>query len=231
MKKNLMFLTLLISVLMLSVVSAGITGYLVRGSGIRDAGYTATLQKVEGTTAIVSVQTPSGTTEVVRIKEGETTKVGDTEISASSLTKGTLFRRAGAELSLNISAINMSSISAIAGKFPAVGSGASASWNGMSCSVYGGNILNNTNLTGYDFCTSKNYNSFCLIERQGITDVYTNLNTGKKGPFINGCNGKEWLLYEGNYYAPLTCDNIPRDYNWGCNNGDNSLFQDDIICC
>ena len=101
MKKNLMFLTLLISVLMLSVVSAGITGYLVRGSGIRDAGYTATLQKVEGTTAIVSVQTPSGTTEVVRIKEGKTTKVGDTEISASSLTKGTLFRRAGAEIELN----------------------------------------------------------------------------------------------------------------------------------
>ncbi len=103
MKKNLIFLTLLISVLMVSVVSAGITGYLVsRGGGIADSGYKATLQKVEGTTAIISVATPSGTTEVVRVAEGETAKVGDAEISASDLTRGTLFKRGGADVSVDV---------------------------------------------------------------------------------------------------------------------------------
>ncbi len=101
MKKNLIFLTLLISVLMVSVVSASITGYLVsRGGGIADSGYTARLQKVEGTTAIISVATPSGTTEVVRVEEGQTAKVDGAEISASGLTRGTLFKRGGGEISI-----------------------------------------------------------------------------------------------------------------------------------
>ena len=99
-KNNLIFGMLLVSVLMVSLVSAGITGYVLRGSGIADAGYTATLQKVEGATAIVSVQTPSGTTEVVRVREGETAQVGDVVIGASNLRTGGLFRRAGADISV-----------------------------------------------------------------------------------------------------------------------------------
>ncbi len=102
MKKNLIFLTLLISVLMVSVVSASISGYLVRGGALADNGYRATLQKVEGTTAIVSVATPDGETEIVRVEEGKTAQVGEVEISASSLTKGTLFRRGGANLNINV---------------------------------------------------------------------------------------------------------------------------------
>ena len=101
MKKNLMFLTLLISVLMISVVSAGITGYLTRGGTLNTDGYKATLQKVDSSgVASISVQTPSGATEVVRVGKDETAQVGDAEISASSLREGSLFRRAGAEISV-----------------------------------------------------------------------------------------------------------------------------------
>ncbi len=102
MRKNLIFLTLLISVLMVSVVSASITGYLVRGRTLATDGYKATLQKVEGTTAIVSVATPSGTTEIVRVPEGENVQVGSAEISASALTQGNLFRRGGADVKIDV---------------------------------------------------------------------------------------------------------------------------------
>ncbi len=105
--KNKIFLGLILGIFLIGLVSASITGYLVtRGGGIADGGYTAVLQKVEGTTAIVSVQTPTGDTELVRVAEGKTAQVGAATISASSLTRGTLFRRAGANIALNISNIS-----------------------------------------------------------------------------------------------------------------------------
>ncbi len=101
--KNKFILGLILGIFLIGLVSASITGYLVsRGGGISDAGYTATLKKVEGTTAIVSVQTPTGDTELVRVAEGETAKVGDVEISASSLTRGTLFTRGGANVEIDV---------------------------------------------------------------------------------------------------------------------------------
>ncbi len=102
MKKNLMFLTLLVSVLMISVVSAGITGYLTRGQTISTDGVTATLQKVDrfGTATIV-VETPSGTTEIVRVAEGKTATTSEgVVVSASNLRKENLFKRAGGEISV-----------------------------------------------------------------------------------------------------------------------------------
>ena len=101
MKKNLMFLTLLISVLMLSVVSAGITGYLVRGGTLNTDGYKATLQKVDSSgVASISVQTPSGATEVVRVGKDETAQVGEIQIKVSGLRSGNLFTRSGANIQL-----------------------------------------------------------------------------------------------------------------------------------
>ena len=101
MKKNLMIAMLFVSILMISVVSAGITGYLVsRGGGIAEAGYTATLQQVEGNTAIISVQTPSGNVEVVNVPSGGTATVEGAEISVSSLTRGNFLKRSSAKIEL-----------------------------------------------------------------------------------------------------------------------------------
>ncbi len=100
MKKNLISLGLILGIFLIGFVSASISGYLVRGTAISDGGYTATLQKVTDGIATIAVRTPEGATEFVRVAEGEKVKVGDAEISASSLKKGTLFKRGGAEISV-----------------------------------------------------------------------------------------------------------------------------------
>ncbi len=103
MKKNLMIAMLFVSILMVSVVSAGITGYLVsRGGGIADGGYTANLQKVTDGVATIAVTTPTGDTELIRVAEDEIAQVGNAKISASGLTEGTLFRRSGANVEIEV---------------------------------------------------------------------------------------------------------------------------------
>ncbi len=102
-KKNLIFGALLISILLISVVSAGITGYLTARQSISDSGITATLQGVDRTgTAVVKVEnTRTGATENVQVSEGgsATTSEG-VVIQASNLRQGTLLRRDRAQITV-----------------------------------------------------------------------------------------------------------------------------------
>ena len=88
-------------VLMSSFAIAGVTGYALRGQSFSTDGVTATLQSVDRFgTAIVSVATPTGT-ESVRVAEGETaTTSSGIQVRASNLQIGSLFRRAGGEISV-----------------------------------------------------------------------------------------------------------------------------------
>ncbi len=89
-----MIVMLLLSVVLVSfLISASVTGYLVRGGAVSTEGYTANLQKVTDGVATVEVITPSGATEVIQVVEGKTAKVGDATISATDLKSGTIFRR------------------------------------------------------------------------------------------------------------------------------------------
>ncbi len=100
--KNKIFLGLILGIFLIGLVSASITGYLVRGKTLNTDGYTTTLQKVTDGVATIAVKTPEGDTELVRVAEGEIAKVGDAEISASSLTRGNLFTRGKGEISVNV---------------------------------------------------------------------------------------------------------------------------------
>ncbi|MBI2003926.1 hypothetical protein HYS72_00485 [Candidatus Pacearchaeota archaeon] len=104
MKKNLIFGMLLVSVLLItSVVSAGITGYVTTRQSLLADSVTATLKQVDrgGTATIVVEDTTTGNVETVRVAEGQTATTSEgTEITASNLRTGGLFRKAGGEISV-----------------------------------------------------------------------------------------------------------------------------------
>ena len=102
-------------VLMSSFAFAGITGYVLRGQALSTEGVTATLQGVDSGIATVVVEnTETGSTETVQVAEGEiaTTSEG-TEVTIQNVRTGSLFRRAGGEISV-VPASKASSVAGIA---------------------------------------------------------------------------------------------------------------------
>ena len=100
-KRNLMIAMFFVSVLMISFVSAGITGYVTTGQAVKDSsGVTATLQGVDRDgTATIRVESPTGETKIVRVTEGETATISDgTIITARDLKREGLFRKARGQI-------------------------------------------------------------------------------------------------------------------------------------
>ncbi|MBI2003911.1 hypothetical protein HYS72_00400 [Candidatus Pacearchaeota archaeon] len=99
--KNKFILGLILGIFLVGLVSAGITGYVIRGQSLSSDGVTATLQSVDRFgTATVVVKTPTGT-ESVQITEGRTATTSEgTTITASNLRTGSLFSRAGGNLQI-----------------------------------------------------------------------------------------------------------------------------------
>lgn len=102
--KNKYILGAILGILLIGVVSASITGYIISGNAISADGYRAEVLNVDrsGVTT-VRVEAPTGEIKTVTAGEGESVKVGEAEISISNVNPRAFLRRGGAEVSLNIS--------------------------------------------------------------------------------------------------------------------------------
>lgn len=98
--KNKFILGLIFGVLLIGLVSAGITGYLTQGQNFSSDGISATLQGVsrDGVATVVVENTNTGATETVQVASGESALTSFGEIQISGVRPGTLFRRPGAQI-------------------------------------------------------------------------------------------------------------------------------------
>lgn len=118
---------------------------------------------------------------------------------------------------------------------------AAASSNGMGSndvpagfyrmSVYGGDMISD-GMRGYEFCQSKGFKDFCLIDRKILTQQYTALNTGAQGVLSRGFSGKPYLLYSNNEDTLLACTNnlIKIQEKRDEESGMFTEIQDHIVC-